>query len=814
MRLKTILLSLFLVISLGVLAGCDSAKTRAEKHYQAALALLEKGDEERAIIEFRNVFKLDGKHHEARAAYAALQEKRGNLQEAAGQYLRLIEQYPDDVDARVHLTALYARFGNWPEMEQHLKKLAEQAPDNSQGQALQLVYDYQDAARKGDERLQEDIAQRARALGKSLPENMDLRRIVIDRLVGKADFRAALQELDAALRIAPDDRSLYAVRLSVLQALGDPLAIEAQLKDMVSRFPGDETVRDTLVRWYVSQGQPDSAEAYLRRAAERADAAPGDYLKLLSFLEQIRGRDAAQSELDRIIATGKAPLALEGLKAGYVYAEGKQQEAIARLRAVLQDAPAGDASRKLRVVLANMLAGTGKKDEARKLVGQVLKEDAANPDAAKLEAGWLIDDDQVGDAIVLLRKAIEGSPRDAGLLDLLALAHARNGDKELQGDTLSLAYDVSGKKPEQALRYARYLLAQGRAEQAEQALVGALRLAPQDVSLLAELGSLYVQRKDWPRAEQVKSTLARMQLDAATQAANDLQNRIFQGQDKKEEAIAFLQRLVDSGQAGFAANFEIVRNYLDEGKPEKARETVEALLRDNPKDLGVRFLDATLDVATGHPDSAQDKYRAILAEDDRQPQIWLALYRVLAGQGKTQAARKVVEDALAALPGEPTLLWVRAGLLENDGDVAGAIEIYEGLYRTDSSNPVIANNLASLLVQEHQDAATLARATAIVRRLRNSQVPAFQDTFGWIAYLRGENEEALRTLEPAAKGMPDDARVQYHLAMAYLAAGFPKKAAGQFRAVVKLTSLADTRPFVEDSRKQLAALAASAGGGQ
>ena len=48
------------------LAGCDSATDRAETHYQRALAYLEEGDSERASVEFRNVFRLNPDHAEAR----------------------------------------------------------------------------------------------------------------------------------------------------------------------------------------------------------------------------------------------------------------------------------------------------------------------------------------------------------------------------------------------------------------------------------------------------------------------------------------------------------------------------------------------------------------------------------------------------------------------------------------------------------------------------------------------------------------------------------------------------------------------------
>lgn len=51
--------------------------------------------------------------------------------------------------------------------------------------------------------------------------------------------------------------------------------------------------------------------------------------------------------------------------------------------------------------------------------------------------------------------------------------------------------------------------------------------------------------------------------------------------------------------------------------------------------------------------------------------------------------------------------------------------------------------------------------------LRGQAIPAFQDTYGWIAFRRGNLDEAKSHLEPAAAGLPEDALVQMHLGLLY-----------------------------------------------
>ena len=95
---------------------------------------------------------------------------------------------------------------------------------------------------------------------------------------------------------------------------------------------------------------------------------------------------------------------------------------------------------------------------------------------------------------------------------------------------------------------------------------------------------------------------------------------------------------------------------------------------------------------------------------------------------------------------------------------------------------MIANNLASLLASNRADPASLERAFAIARRLRGSDVPQFQDTYGWILHLRGDPAQALDYLAPAAAALPGNALVQFHLAETELALEPLRRGAGELRA--------------------------------
>ncbi|MBL9060380.1 MAG: tetratricopeptide repeat protein, partial [Mangrovicoccus sp.] len=107
------------------------------------------------------------------------------------------------------------------------------------------------------------------------------------------------------------------------------------------------------------------------------------------------------------------------------------------------------------------------------------------------------------------------------------------------------------------------------------------------------------------------------------------------------------------------------------------------------------------------------------------------------------------------------------------------------------------------------DDESLQRAYVIARRLRGLEIPAFQDTYGWISFRMGNQQEALENLEPAAEGLPKDPSVQYHLAKVYLAAGRAEEAAAKLQAAVDLWAESKI-PLAETARAELAAMSAPA----
>jgi tetratricopeptide (TPR) repeat protein len=812
----TILRVAVIAAILGLLAGCQDSDERADRHFRNAMELMEAGDTARAAVEFRTVFNHDGFHREARSNYAAMLMRQGDIQQAYAQYLRLVEQYPDDVDGRVALALISIELQNWAEARRHGRRALELVPaDDPAAAVIAVNLDYVDAVDADDETAMREAFETASAMLEEDSENLLLRTIVIDMLLRDGELEAGLAELDRALSARPDVRLLQDARVNLLSQLNRAPELELSLRDMIRLFPEDEGLPMVLLRLYLSLGDLEAAETFLRGYAARTENLRDRHAQLEMLVElRLRngGIEGAMEELDRIIAEEEARNGLfRLLRAGLRYDLGEREAAIAEIEGLIEEGLPPSEAGQARVALAFMYEARGDDEAARDLIETVVQDDPTQTDALKMLGRWLIEEDDIDGALQHLRVALDQNPDDPQTYGLMADAHLRAGARELARDFLSRAVLTSDAAVPETLRYVRVLMEDDRYALAEEALQTALRGAPEDVDLLVALGETYVRTDEWGQAERIEGRLRRIGTEAALDRADRLHAAILNGRGQSTEAMRFLEDLAQgaAGDGDRDAQIAVIRARLATGDVLGARAYAEGLLRDAPGDRTLRYALATVHAATGRSEEAEEIYRGLLDEDDREQAAWIGLIRALGAQNRTDDAREELRRALTVLPDAPDLLWAQASYLELIGDYPGAIALYEDLYDRLPNALVVANNLASLLSVYGEGDEDLERAYTIARRLRGSEVPQFRDTFGWIAYRRGNYEEALEHLEPAALALTTDPLVQYHLGMTYLAVDRPQDALRRLRRAVQLAGPRDPRPQFAAARAEIERLEAA-----
>jgi tetratricopeptide (TPR) repeat protein len=781
-----------LALCLG-LAACQSSEERAAAFFESGLELRAAGDLDRAVVEFRNVFRYDGDHREARLNLAEILVERGRRDRAFSQYLRLAEQYPEDLGVRATLAVLAMEAGDWAAAERHGSRVVEADPGTVDARVIAMGLAFRAAAMEGDAATRAALAEDARILLEEAPENVSLWQIVVSETSQSAP-ETALEGLDALLALRPDDLQYWASKLQLLTNQGRTEEARALLEGMQTAFPDSPEATRMMVGWYLFQGEDDAAIAALRRDAGEDTSNPRDHAPVIALIRQLGGREAALEEIARLIeANAEDPNNLahyRGLRATERLRAGEHEAAIAELREVVGTTDLPGRLLWIKASLADALRAQGEPDEALVLVEEILADDATNVDALKVRGAILVARDRPDEAIVDLRRALDQDPRDSDILVLLAEAHQRAGDPELMGERLAAAVEVSEAGVPETLRYAAFLLSQGREAAVRTLLAESRARNPRDVGLLAQVGRFGLQQRDLGTVESVVADLSEIGTPDAEAVVRALRTGLLLMRSGNEEGIAFLMRQAgDLGQNSRAV-LAVVNAWVQSGRPDQARAYLDELRERAPESLDLSLMDGALALVEGDGDRSEAVMRRIVADAPESAQAVEAtrlLFGQLRVQGRDAEIAPLIEVMLEAQPGSRMIRLLHATYLEyHHDDIEAAIAIYEELYDENTGDILVANNLASLIGAHRMGDAALERAARISQRLRGSDIPAFQDTYGWIAHRQGRYEEALTYLEPAAEGLATDPLVQYHLGMTYLALERTDRARVQLERAVRL----------------------------
>ncbi|MEZ5754193.1 MAG: tetratricopeptide repeat protein [Paracoccaceae bacterium] len=757
-----------------VLAACQSSEEKAEGHFAAAQSLLAEGDTPRALVELRNTLDNKQDHIEARLTLARLLREQGDLAGAWSQYQTLAQQRPDDITIRVELSTLLLSQSMWQDLSSQMVDARRMAPDDPRVVALGLALDYQAAVTAGDETLRADLAARAAAQQATHPDDPALIRIAVDQALLAEDRDTALALTETLLAMEPRDFDIQQVKLGLLSEQDSPDLVDAQFRAMIALFPGNDRLPGAFLQWLLSRNDLAAAESFLRENAGPPTGPVEGHVALIDFLRGTKGNEAALEAIDSLIAANaddpKAGL-YQAVRASIDFEAGQRDAALQAMAAIIAGAEPSDQTRRIKVQYARMLASSGDAAAADARIAEVLAEDASHVDALRLRAARHVAQDRPADAIIDLRSALNQAPNDPSLLADLARAYLRDGNVDLATETLGRAVDLNPAEAAYARDYSRLLQEQGRAAVARAVLYKAWQANPANLMLIEMLSAIALSEKDWLLGAELTSVLRQMATPVALESADQFEAAALLEQDRPDEALAIFDRQIATATdpAPWVALKADALARLDR-QPEAATLLADAIAA-RPDSRLLLHRQALLDQQMTLPDQAIARYRALIASDPGDELAIQRLHGLLQAAGDAEAARAVLAEGLAQRPQSPALLWIEATRLQAEGDLAGAIAIYETLYAQDSGNIVIANNLASLLSQTASDAATLDRAFRIARRLRASSNPAFQDTYGWLLHRSGSSADALPLLEQAAAALPEDGSVQYHHAAVLAALG-------------------------------------------
>lgn len=780
-------------------AACDSVEDRVASHYARGEALLEDGDTTRATLEFRNALRLDERHVPSRLAMARIYEAQGELRAAAANYRLVTEVDRTNPEAPLQLGMLMLASGAIEDAVALSETALALAPENPDAMALRAAVLFRQGSL-------EQAVETARSVLVIEPHHVMATSMLIAERRDGGDSMEALRLANDLLAAVPAEPTINLIKLQLLQDMQDEAAFVAHLEALTAMFPDRPQFKQALAQSYARSGDIERAEAVLRDLADQNPDDAEASLSVVRFILNARGIENARAEMQARVAAAKSPRTRARLRiaaAELDYRFDRQDAARETLAEVIEGGEQADAA---RLMLASMARSEGRNDDARALADTILADDPDNVDALSFRAEMLIQQDEPQAAIADIRHALGLAPQETRLMMLEATAHERLGNLDLAGERLASAARTSGFEPTIALTYANFLRGRNQLSATESVLTETARRHPTNRTVLIRLADLYIATQNWDGAEQVAATLG--QIEGSSVLSSQVRAAALSQQGRFDESIALLRDIEQNDQTD-ATLVALVRDYLRNNELEQAKGLLDQAIERDPENIRARVIRAGLFYAEGQTERTEEALRDVImiAPTDQVGYLAMAAhYRRLDEPGK---AMDVLEVALQRVTQDAMVRQSIAELSELQSDFDRAIEEYALLYERNPNSLLVANNYASLLAEHREDdPAAIATAARVAQRLRASTIPELKDTYGWISFLTGDAEDAIRFLREAAEERPNNALIRYHHGRVLAQLGQHDMARAELE-----TSLAIDPGFAKASSARAALDALSAQGG-
>jgi pentatricopeptide repeat protein len=765
---------LLMMLPIVLLAGCGSPEQRAQNYYESGMALIAKKDDLKARMDLLQAVKYKSDKVEAWRALAGIDERTGS-NGVFTDLRRIVELDPNDLDARLKLARIMIAGG----ASDAALKVMDVATDGEKPNAILHALRAVALLKTKDSSGAFREAQLAYAID---PSNVDAASLLASKKLIDGDADGALMLLDS-LTVGPKDETRISLeKMQIYAKKGDLPRAETLLRGIISLNPKEVSYQSQLIQLLMAQRKFDDAEKEFRA---RASANPTDSkaaLDLVRFLRLVKGPAAAQAELEGRIKAGGNVFDYQIALAEIDLVQNKPAEAIQLLQALVGTASAPDKKLAAQLKLAEVYVSQQNVAAAEPIIADMLGKDRRNAGALRLRAAINIDKGQFDSAISDLREALNDQPKSAELLTLLAVAYERAGKNELADRQYADALK-SVPSPDVALRYVAFLQRRGDAAQAENILTDVSSRNSNNLQLLSSLAQVRLSRQNWTGALAVADAIGKINDGRA--AADQIRASALAGQNKIDESIVALEDAHKTAPDAIQPVMSLISAYVKQGNADKAITLLQDMHKRLPANAEVLVLLGQTQLAENKEAEALQSFKEAVAQQPKDLNGYNSLSELFIRQKNFDAAENTLQTAIKEMPGNPNFRLSLAGLQILKGDPDKAIAQYEALLKDQPKSLVAINNLVSLLL-DHSDKASLDRALNLSDDLKNSNVPQFQDTFGWAQYKRGDSKGAVATLEGIVTKLPNLAAVHYHLGMAYAATGAPEKAAEQFKAALAL----------------------------
>ena len=745
-------------VALVLLAGCTGGAERQAEYLARAEQHFADGNLEKAKIDVRNALQIDGDHAEGRLLFARVHGREENFRQMYANLMLAVELDPKLVDAHNELAALLIATQAHQRGLEHAQSALSVDPENAQAHALVAAAKWRtgerDAAIVAAERALQIDAGNVEAIG------------VLTQIYQHEEPELALQIIEDGIKSQDENALLKLLQISVLEGRGSVDEGARIYRELIAENDGNLYYYYRFATYLQSNGRGDEAEALIRGVV---NASPEDIrlkLWLAQYLANHSDLDNAASALEEYIDKDPDSPELSLGLAQIRVAQRRLDDAKAIYEAF---SPAGDeseAAQQARGALLRIEAASGNEARTMELLEEIFEIEPENEDGLNVRARMALTEGRVDDAIADLRLGVKNNPQSVEMLSLLAQANAMDGADDLSIDNYQQILQIDPGNKQALVVLTRRALKQGENEDAINLATTALRNDPTDANAAGLLIAAFVREEQWgeaiARTEEIKSS------PGGEVLGSYLRGRIHHMRKEWPQAIAEMERAIDGEPRLIEALQVMVQSYVALDKRQTAVDYLTQHLETYPNHSHALELMGELSVLAEDYAGAERYFRQSIASTPKRENGFILLGQLKAAQHGMTEALDVYQQGLESNSRSIGLL-LRAGEAQQMlGKYTEAASYYETAV---ALRPVAAaqNNLAMLYADHLRSDDNLNKALSMMRQHASSEVPAFQDTLGWVHYRLGNNDQAMQHIEAAIEGGLEDPAVYYHMGMVKLA---------------------------------------------
>jgi cellulose synthase operon protein C len=741
-----------------MLTGCSSPEEKAKSYYESGNALLAKNDFARASVEFRNALEIKRDYADAWFGMARVEEHAQDWARMVGDLNKVIELNPAHLQARQTLAKFHLASGNQPEALKLVNGSYEKNPENPDVLAVRAAVLLSLEDRKGAE------ADVQKAL-KIDPTNSGAATVRATLLINQGQLAEAQSALDRAIEKHPEDAGLLLVKLRIFEQQKDIAGQEATVRAMVAAFPTNVQYRKGLQNFLIKNGRSDEVEKELRQVLKTNPDDKEAGRALVEIISRAKGKEAARAVLNELSAATTAPATYIMMLSDLDYQAGEKQSAFTLLEDLIKNLKISDDAIAARLNLAGKFLDDQQLDKSTQLIQDVLSNDALNAEALKLKGAIEIKKGNFDAALEALRQAANNSSNPDIRL-LLAGVYEKKSSYELALKELIETYRQTDGNVVVGLELAKYFMRHDSADKAEQLLTEIVSKNWSFTEAISLLARIKLEKQDWKSAEDLAKMIEANNGDK--KVSEMILGETLLGQQKYDDAITHFRTLVANAPEDVQPLFALVRSYLAVGKITEAREFVESVVSANPKNVAANILLGSILMADNKPLEAQSRFENAIKADPTQPNGYLALSKFHQGQNQLEKSEAVLKDGVGKAS-DPSILHMALGAIsETRGDYGSAIASYQAIVDKKPKDIIAVNNLVSLLSDNESDIEKLKKLLESAAALKDSEIPQFRETYGWLLVQTGDVKTGLSILQQTIKQLDKFGAAHYHLGLAYM----------------------------------------------